>query len=244
MEDLVINASTTQTTIAGKSGQFDDVWLTLSLTDTRPYAFSKKVKVIIDWGDGAIVSYDNQASPCLLNVNHSYDPGSYLLKIVGTNYELPVPEVVVLTLDVKVSGANSLPVTAESLGFQPVVFGPILPRSDGFPNPDQWAFQTAEDSVLLESSARMLLITSTGERLMELDYGTNIRGKIFSASDSSVQDAVTQDIIQSFSKNEPRLVVSKVTVTGIGTRQVQIMLILKSTIDQHFFSVTSLFSNS
>jgi phage baseplate assembly protein W len=245
MSNLTFTSSISQSYVQTAKGRVAAVVLSISLTDSRPFVAVKPVGLSLDWGDGSQVELVNRSpSPYSNTFKHTYTPGNYILKVIGKNYQIPLADSAVATFDIAATTGNpKIPTLAEQ-GLQPIIFGPILPRDEGFPNKSEWAFQTSQDSVVLESSARLLLITTVGERLMQPEYGTKLPLMIFSPSSASLQDDINQEVIRAFSTHEPRLSVSGVNVTQLGQKEIKINVRLLSKLDQREFQVSSSFVKS
>jgi phage baseplate assembly protein W len=227
---------TIQTLTSGRQGTLS---IQATATDTRPFLFVKHVGLAVDWGDGSKVESIEQAlSPYTTSFQHFYKPGNFTVKVTAKNYQLPLPETVVKSYAVVVKG-NVRPQTPDESGLQPIFFGPILPRDSGFPNADDWSWQFSQDSGMLESSAKLLLLTPKGTRLMNPDYGTRIRQLLFDQSDSALRDAVTQEIRSAFSVHEPRVEVSGVDVSRTGSKQISVYVNLISKIDRRPFQLST-----
>src|SRR6185369_15663035 len=173
MPNLTLSTSITQSYVTKTTGRVASVTLTVSLVDTRSFVVYKPVGVVVEWGDGSQNEVVVRSpSPYSATFEHTYTPGNYILKVTGKNYQVPLADTAVDSHDVRVASPNPRIPSLLEQGLQPIIYGPILPRDEGFPNQSEWAFQSSQDSVLLESSARMLLVTVVGERLMQLEYGT------------------------------------------------------------------------
>jgi hypothetical protein len=207
----------------------------ISVDDDRPFLSAKTVTVTVNWGDGSPPSVTlRQLVPWTAILTHVYTPGTYMLLVSVQNYNVPTPDTARNSYAVAVNNLQSVTVNAD----QPIIYGPILPR-EGFPNTDQWNWNFSQDTILLESSARLLLLTDVGERLMNPAYGTDIRRLLFTSSDTVLQDVITQEIRRAFSVNEPRVAVTAVTVQGIDDRQISITVRLASNLDQRAFQVAT-----
>jgi hypothetical protein len=174
--NLELVTSTSQSYVTNARGRVASVVLTVSLTDTRPFVTYKPLILTVDWGDGSQIESSNARtpSPYSHSFQHTYLPGTYVLKVIGRNYQVPLADQAVASHDIIVASPNPKIPTLTEQGLQPIIFGPILPRDEGFPNQQEWSFQSGQDSIVLESSARMLLITTLGERLMQPEYGTKL----------------------------------------------------------------------
>jgi phage baseplate assembly protein W len=210
-----------------------------TVTDSRPFIPTKLVGLSVHWGDGSAEHViDNQVSPYVISLSHAYGPGSYTIRIRAKNYQLPISDTMVKTFDVEVAGTQTQIIRGTDAGVQPIIYGPILPR-ESYPNTDDWKWHMSQDSVLLESSAKLLLTTSAGEMLMNPGYGTNIRRMVFNQSDPSLRDAVLQEIRRAFSAFEPRVNVVSVDVQGLSSKEVAVKIQLVSNLDQRDFQIAT-----
>lgn len=245
MPNLTLTTSVTLAYVTRPTGRVASVTLQVSLVDARAFVAYKPVGLVVEWGDGSQnESVVRAASPYTHTFQHTYAVGDFVLKIAGKNYQVPTAETAVASHDIKIASAVPRVPTLAEQGLQPIIFGPILPRDEGFPNQSEWAFQSSQDSVLLESSARMLLITAVGERLMQLEYGTRLGAILFEPSTTTIQDDVSQEIVRAFSVHEPRLAVTSVNVTKIGEKSVRVNVSLASKLDQRQFVVSATFVKS
>lgn len=153
----------------------------------------------LTWNDGGLPVIVNGSGTISVDESRTLVPGNYLITLSGHNFALGSQQTASVTFGVTVEPALKL---NPSPG---VIYGPILPRDQGFPSPKDWLFHSASDIHVLESSAKMLLGTAKGERLMEPDYGTNIRQLLFNAADASVDAIVEQEIVEALARWEPRL---------------------------------------
>jgi phage baseplate assembly protein W len=213
------------------------VSLNATATDTDPYIST--VGLTVNWGDGLVIAYPREAKPLVrTGIEHLYLPGSYVILVTARNYA-PTPQTTVFRQEVVVPYPN----TSEITGRSPVIFGPILPRQQGYPNDQQWNFNLSNDGRVIESSLRMLLLTEKGERVMEPDYGTSLRRLIFEPNTTDLNSEVRQEISQAVSQWEPRAVLQSMNVVQDG-REAQVSMIFSTTIDQNALALTLTLSNS
>jgi phage baseplate assembly protein W len=237
---LILTATVGVAEIQGDTERLGSAVLSVSVTDDRPFITNKYVEYDVDWGDGStLYEATKSLSPKGPDeLDHTYRPGQYTLTVTARNYRSPQPEVVVKTLAISVSG--DVPPT---LIVDPVIYGPALPRDAGFPNKLQWEFNSAQDNLLLASSAKLLLSTVVGERLMNPTYGTNISALIFDPQDSTSEGALYQELVRSFSENEPRLSVVKSEFIR-GPKKVTINATLQSQLDKRIIPLTTTFQTT
>jgi phage baseplate assembly protein W len=74
------------------------------------------------------------------------------------------------------------------------------------------AYNTESDLLILESSVRMLLLTAKGERLMEPEYGTNLRRILFEQNINGIEAAIQEEIVSALTTWEPRLQLQTISV--------------------------------
>ena len=206
--------------------------LSFTVTDTDEYV--TLVGATVEWGDGSSATYVRQAVPLVVSqLQNVYGPGKYVVNVTARNYK-PQPETAIFTdvVDVK------YPVTSlVELGQTPVIFGPILPREQGYPNAQQWSFNIGNDSRMIESSLRMLLLTNKGDRLMTPGYGTNLRALLFSPNTADVSSSVNQEIAKAVAEFEPRATFQSATITQSG-RNMTVNAIFSSVVDQNAIALT------
>lgn len=161
----------------------------------------------LQWNDGtgAAVSFgtvsldDFDSGYWEITATKRLSPGQYVAVLQVQNYKSPKEEVVRLNFFITVTAAKPV--------YNPprLIYGPILPRDAGFPNAGQWDFNIDSDLIVLESSVKMLLLTAKGDRLMEPDYGTNIRRLLFELNIPSIESLIREEIISAFARWEPRV---------------------------------------
>jgi phage baseplate assembly protein W len=157
--------------------------------------------------------------------------GIYNVNVVGQNYKAPTPDQVGVNFLVNVIQEKT------KAPPQRLIFGPILPRDSGFPNPDQWDFNTESDLLVLESSVRMLLLTAKGERLMEPEYGTNIRSILFEQNINGIESAIGEEIVSALTTWEPRLQLDTISVVRNPDRSVTVNCSFLSKLSSQGFQV-------
>lgn len=195
---LTITASVTGTALVASPTAA--LGLTYTVADSD--AFINRGTVTVDWGDGRSEVAVTGALPLgPTTVQHGYSPGTYILAVRATNYRSPRPDTAVFTQTLVVTAATS----ATLAEIEPVVFGPILPRDDGFPSADVWNHNMANDGVILESSLRMLLLTRRGERIADPNYGSNVGALVFSLNTADLPGVIRDEITRAVSAYEPRV---------------------------------------
>lgn len=153
----------------------------------------------IHWNDGGLPTVVNGSGTIQVDETRTLSPGTYLIGVAAHNYEVGTPSTAQVNFAVRV-----LPMVNVNPG-RPVIYGPVLPRDQGYPGPKDWNLNTATNLFVLESSAKMLLNTAKGERVMEPNYGTNIRRLIFETSTTALDTSIQQEISEALALWEPRL---------------------------------------
>jgi hypothetical protein len=195
----------------------------------------RNVSATLDWNDGsAAESFPKTAGGSLtVDSTRLLRPGSYVIRLRAQNYRTPTENVASVNFFVAVT--SPVPVQRP----QNYLFGPILPRDTGFPNASQWEFHTNYDLYVIESSVKMLLLTSKGDRVMEPDYGTNIRSLIFESNVDGLESLIQEEIIEAFSRWEPRVKLSSLAIeSDPNNRSVSVNLILVSRLSKQQFETS------
>ncbi len=192
----------------------------------------------IYWNDGSrpVVYNGTSAGTITIDSTKVLPPGDYTVRVEGHNYRTPVWDTVSANFQVRVSPVTNL--TPQI----PIVFGPILPKDDGYPNPAQWNFNRGEDIEILASSVKMLLTTAKGERIMLPEYGTNLRLILFELQSNGVEGLVQQEITDALTKWEPRVNLEFLTVERTGERAVTVYTTLSSKLDHQNFAIPLVFN--
>ena len=82
----------------------------------------------------------------------------------------------------------------------------------------------------------MLLLTAKGDRVMEPDYGTNIRSLLFESNIPSLDSLIREEIVTAFSTWEPRVDLTSMSVThDTNNRSVTLDLTLTSKLNRQPF---------
>jgi phage baseplate assembly protein W len=165
------------------------------------------VQGIVDWNDGTLpATYSSTSGSLAISITRNLRIGSYVITVTGINSRAPTPDAVKTTFRVDVV---PLAIVGEPLNH---VFGPILPKDDGYPNKEQWMFNIGSDLEVLASSIKMLLITAKGERIMNPDYGTDLRRIIFELNVGAIESVIQQEIVSALNTFEPRASVHSIQV--------------------------------
>lgn len=202
---------------------------------TLPYDF---VTGTLNWNDGSQpVVYNGTTSGTLtIDTYRALQPGDYVVKVEAHNYDTPVWDTVSVNFAFEVRPINAEPVKV------PIVYGPILPKDTGYPNPDQWLWNRGEDIEILASSVKMLLTTAKGERVMQPDYGTNLRLILFELMTTGIEGLVQQEIVDALTRWEPRVSLQFLAVEKTGDREVTVTASFVSKLNQKDFTIPMVFN--
>lgn len=189
------------------------------------------------WDDGSQPTVYNGTTAHALTINtyRNLQPGSYMVKVEAHNYKTPVWDVVGVNFPFVVKSSTEAPAT-------PIVYGPILPKDTGYPNPDQWLWNRGENVEILASSVKMLLTTVKGERIMQPEYGTNLRLILFELQSTGIESMVQQEIIDALTRWEPRVILQFLRVEKTGDREVTVNATFISKLNQREFMIPMVFT--
>jgi phage baseplate assembly protein W len=112
-----------------------------------------------------------------------------------------------------------------------------LPRDVGYPNAEQWNFNTGENTLVLESNLRNILLTARGERLMFPDFGTNLRAILFEPETPAVETMVRDEVVKAVAKYEPRVELDRIQVKR-APKQVELNISFISKLNSQPFQVS------
>jgi len=190
------------------------------------------------WDDGSlpIVYNGTTAGTLTINTYRNLQPGDYVVKVEAHNYDTPVWDTVSANFQFVVRPIDTLPVTT------PIIFGPILPKDTGYPNADQWNWNRGEDIEILASSVKMLLTTTKGERVMQPEYGTNLRLILFELQTTGIEGLVQQEIVDALTQWEPRVGLQFLVVEKTGEREVTVNATFVSKLNQRDFMIPMVFN--
>src|ERR1051326_7107478 len=149
----------------------------------------RNVSGYIDWNDGDRPDTFNGPSPQTIHVARLLAPGRYVISLAAANYRSPTHD------SARINFAVTVERELAAADPPKLIFGPILPREAGAPGTSQWRFDIASDLLILESSVKMLLLTARGERVMEPDYGTDLRHILFETSSGDSVEALAREEI-------------------------------------------------
>ena len=205
----ITNASATSTVINGK--------LTAVVEATITDTLASYVGGTVSWGDGTVTAIARQANPVQVGAQHTYSTtGNFTITLTAVNFRVPLPDSAVWTGFASYystpTGVPPTPVTQTSYTY----IGPILPRDTGSPNSQDWDWNLATDTILVEASLRTLMLTNKGEYLMDANYGANLRSLVFSPDDSVLLDLIKSDISDALSAYEPRAQLGSINVAQDG----------------------------
>jgi phage baseplate assembly protein W len=202
------------------------------IIEDDPFLVGMFINGTLNWNDGSIPTvYDAVAGTLTINEQKGLTNGVYVVNVLGHNYRAPTPDFVAVNFPVNViqEAAKAAPAR--------LIFGPILPRDSGFPNPDQWLYNTESDLLILESSVRMLLLTAKGERLMEPEYGTNLRRILFELNIAGIEAAIQEEIVSALTTWEPRLQLQSISVERNRDRSVTVNCAFLSKLSTQGFNI-------
>lgn len=230
---------------AGLDGM-GELKFTLFVTEDDPLLKNKNIYAIVDLGDqttrsirefgpisGGDISPNTFPGVTGAVFEYRYFPGTYNVSVKANNYRTPESDVAEHFFTVEVTSSNT--VKQETQG---AVFGPVLPRDVGFPNAEQWNLNVGADIQIIESSVKMLLITTTGDRLMLPDYGTNLRRLLFEPNSDAIETLARDNIITALNKWEPRASLQGLTVQrDSNLREARIQAVFVTNLGQKQFTV-------
>lgn len=174
----------------------------------------------IDWGDGSPVeAIAKQAilfgtSTSTATYSKAYSPGTYVVKVAAQNYRAPISDtdVAIFFIDTTVEIFVAPQDSSSSL------VGLILPQEVGFPNEEQWNFNTGTGLETTISALTLLLSVNKGERLMDPEFGTNLRKIIFEPIDASgsMESFVQQEILLAVERYAPAVTLQSISMTRLN----------------------------
>lgn len=236
---LATNPVADRLNLAVASGGSALVTFQVSAHDTDDTLPRRRVTAQLDWGDGSpveelgTVEPATPDSPLVATVSRLFPAGVYNLKLRASNLRSPAPDRVLKVLTVSVESREMSP------SADPVVTGPILPKDDGTPNKDQWLFDTGDDTAVLVSSVKMLLVTSPGDRVMMPAYGVNLKPAVFELDPFAAELLAREEISRAFSIWEPRVALVSVRISKLNRTSVVLELVLQSKLSRQNFTVSS-----
>ena len=239
--DLVIESVTAESVSLGSFRVQAGVTVSESDTNLKQWVYG-----VIDWGDGTIENVNVGPTNLIQStayyiyqpelqgsVYHDYSTsGRFNIVLTGYNLRFPTHD------SVKVYESITLTSGVTKVAPTPTLIGPILPLDSGFPTAAQWVLNTGVDLSVLASNVKMILITNVGERVMIPSYGSNLRALLFSPNDTATQVNVSTEISRALQAWEPRVKVSDLQVSGVGTTNVNVSLSLVSILSSQPFMVS------
>lgn len=221
-----------QTAPQGTWKQFD-----LSAVEDDTGLGARYVSGLIDWNDGTpvvVFSHTQSSSGTLaMDASRFLSPGEHNVSVYARNYRAPVPDEVVVNFKVTVVPPNQDPSDLRYL------YGPILPKDVGFPNVNQWNFNSDKDLAVLASSVKMLISTDIGERIMLPNYGTDIRALLFEPDIQGIEALIQDKLTQALVLWEPRVAISFLSIVRNQNRSVTVNLTLISRLTEQQFTVST-----
>lgn len=175
---------------------------------------------VLTWNDGTppelFAAALSSSGTLFVDSHRVLAPGNHSLRFEGVNFRAPVADQVSCNFDVTVLPRVQTVVPAQQL------FGPILPKDNGFPNSQQWDFNTGYGQEILQSAVKMLLLTAKGERIMEPNYGTNLRRLLFEPNTTALDELARQEIADAMTIWEPRVTLTTLTVQKTSERSIDV----------------------
>jgi len=202
---------------------------------------NRYVTASLDWNDGSgeTVSFGSASINSIaegywtVSTSKRLLPGSCVPSFKAENFRLPVADIARLNYQISITPYKSV------YNPQKYIYGPILPRDSGNPNRQNWEFDIDSDVLILRSSVKMLLLTAKGERVMEPNYGTNLRRIIFDLNIPSIDGIIRDEIVSAFARWEPRVELGSLnTERDSLNRSVYINLVLVSKLSQQPFETS------
>lgn len=235
---VTITTTTTRqaifTVLTGKT--YFPVQIVATATETNPAL--TRVGVTLDWNDGTPPVIFSPGKPVNIDVTRNLSLGIYYITLTAFNYAQPTPQQVAIYFSVQIQPQQIMAVPQEYL------FGPILPMDNGFPNAEEWNFNTSTNLDVLKSSVKMLLITTKGERIMQPTYGTMLRRIVFEPSTDSITTLIQQEITEALIQFEPRVALENISVKKAdrGGKNVVVNANFLSKVSQSTFSLALSFT--
>jgi len=189
----------------------------------------------LNWHDGSKPVVYAGTGTVTIDASKYLFPGDYFVSVLGQNWRAPVPDQLEVNYFVRVVATGQQAPPAN------ILVGPILPKDAGFPNTNNWNFNTSTDINILESSLKMLLLTAKGERVMLPDYGTNLRQIIFQQNVQGIESLAQQEVVDAITKWEPRVQLISINVSHNANKSVTVQAMFMSKLDQTGFTTNLTF---
>lgn len=234
---LTLTVTPAASSLLANPGQTATLGLTGTIAESDPVL--SQVGALVYWGDGSSTQVGPGSQPLAFSLEHAYFAGSYNLRVLATNLAAPTPGLATFLAPLSVTS----PAQPQATPSQPVTFGPIYPRFNGFPDAQFWDFSTGTDLLILEASVVSLLLTQPGERLERPTYGCALRNLVFELDSPDLQGQVTAAIAQAVATWEPRVQLVSATFTAMGEVGVSglnanITVVFQSKLSNTAFAVT------
>lgn len=188
------------------------------------------------WNDGSLPVVYTDTGTITVDATRKLRAGDYLVRVEGHNYAVDDSNVSAINFPVQIQVMSSGAVAAN------IIFGPILPKDAGFPNSEQWLFDTGADLEVLASSVKMLLTTTKGERIMLPEYGTNLKLLLFEYQGAGLESMAQQQILEAITRWEPRVALQGISVDKTGEREITVLVNFVSKLNQQDFSLNLSFT--
>ena len=201
--------------------------------DAVPY---NNLSGTLNWNDGSPPAVYTGAGTLVVDSTRALAVGSYVVNLSASNCEVPVAQQLSVNFPVSVAVVTRMVPTV------PLIYGPILPKDSGYPNSQQWSFDTGTDLEVIVSSLKGLLTTHKGERVMLPEYGTNLRGILFEFQSPGIVVMCQQEIVDALTKWEPRVTLDALTVTETAPREVTVSAVFTSRLNQQQFPLAVTFN--
>jgi len=218
-------------TVAGEKAELAvDCWI----GEDEAYTFNR-LNGTVYFDDGQVPVVYVSTGTIHVQASRFVGPGLYSVRVEASDYNLPTPNQAAATFPFLVVATSGNTAT-------PIVYGPILPKDEGYPNAEQWSFNSSTDLDILASSVKMLLTTNKGERVMLPDYGTNLRAILFEFEATGIENMVQHEIATALTAWEPRVALQFLSVTKTGDREYTVVANFVSKLNQEPFSLNLTFT--
>ena len=107
--------------------------------------------------------------------------------------------------------------------------GKLFGRGISFPprlGPDgRWAWSSGAENI--RESIRVILLTQSGERIMEPDFGGGLQSFLFEPNNASTHRLIQERIKQALARWEPRIRLDSIDVTGDPTDEQTVLITIR-----------------
>lgn len=215
--------------VQGES-EMSTVTLSCRLIQDQEFVYGRLYGTVY-WDDGTLPETFEGNGTISLDLAHLYTNGHYNARVEVSDNVLPSPERLSTNFPFHVKvGGQTKP--------RKIIYGPILPKDAGFPNPTQWNFDIGADVEILASSVKMLLLTAKGERIHNLDYGTNLRAVLFEFEAAGIEVLLRQEVTEALARWEPRVDLQFLAVEKTAPREYRIIAGFISKLNQTPFTLS------